>query len=191
MLHLPEASRSCVTRPDRSGSSPYQKIHSSLLECSDRAAVGSGGGGAGWGGNSWGGGGWRWKPPPRAACIGSSALRKALAEVGIAEAGGGRGACTRRHTHRMSAARHLENDAKTGSSRGSVEYDVSVHSNLRHLMPHRSVCNNKAILVTCLSQKCVLGCIYIVAWIRNINLDLIVLSLQYNNNKQAIFSRRE
>jgi len=64
-----------------------------------------------------------------------------LAPPGIG-GGGGRGACTLRHTHRMSAARHLEKDDSTGSSSGSDDDaygTLSVYSSLRHLMPHKSV----------------------------------------------------
>lgn len=128
---------------ERSGSSPYQKIHSSLLECSDRVEFGSVA--AGGADDDAGGIMGRcccccWKPPPMAAaCIGS--MPKRLPPPGTG-GGGGRGACTLRHTHSMSAARHLENEDNTGSSSGSDDdaYEAfSVYSSLRHLMPHKSV----------------------------------------------------
>lgn len=145
-MDLPEMSWSRATRLERSGSSPYQKIHSSLLECSDRVEFGS----VTAGGADEDAGGiigrccccCCWKPPPMAAaCIGS--MPKRLPPPGTG-GGGGRGACTLRHTHNMSAARHLEKEDRTGSSRGSDDdaYEAfSVYSSLRHLMPHKSVCN--------------------------------------------------
>lgn len=51
---------------------------------------------------------------------------------------------TRRHTHRMSAARQREYDRSTGSSSGSlVAFGRSFTTNLRHLIPHKSVCKEK------------------------------------------------
>lgn len=92
-------SNSGTTKSVRSGSSPYQKIHSSL------AAVNESGG-----------------------CTLASLLILA----------------TRRHTHRMSAARHREYDRSTGSSNGSLDaLGRSFETSFRHLIPHRSVCKRR------------------------------------------------
>lgn len=108
--YLPVASSSWLTMPPRSGSSPYQKIQSSLAAASE-----SGG---------WAGG---------AGCGRPSG----------SNSGGCEGALTRRHTHRMSPARQREYEDSTGSSRGSTPGPPSdsLHTSLRHLIPHSSVWN--------------------------------------------------
>lgn len=114
---LPQARSSGETNPERSGSSPYQKIQSSLAAVSER------GGGAGDGAM------FRSKIPAPAA--------GPLTPLdGVA--------ATLRHTHRMSPARHREKLESTGSSRGVPPNPpaTSPHTSFFHLIPHRSVCNN-------------------------------------------------
>jgi len=115
------------TRPERSGSSPYQKIQSSL------AAVRESGGGAGEG------------AMPR------SKMPAPGAEVAVAAAAGPEVAgvaATRRHTHRMSPAKHREKLDSTGSSRGVPPKPpaTSPHTSFLHLMPQRDVCQTIATI---------------------------------------------
>lgn len=116
-LHYsPHAMSSGDTRPERSGSSPYQKIQSSL------AAVRERGGGAGEG------------AMPRSKMPAPVAEAVAGPEVaGVA--------ATRRHTQRMSPARHREKLDNTGSSRGVPPKSpaTSPHTSFFHLIPQRSV----------------------------------------------------
>lgn len=125
-IHLPQAMSSGDTKPDRSGSSPYQKIQSSL------AAVTESGGGAGEGAI----------PRSKMLLPGAEAL---VAATGPEEAGV---AATRRHTHRMSPARHREKLDSTGSSRGVPPNppDTSPHTSFLHLIPQRSVCRIKIVI---------------------------------------------
>lgn len=58
----------------------------------------------------------------------------------LRSADGGAAVATLRHTQRISAARHRENEERIGSSDGSGVKPVSPCTNLRHFMPHRSVC---------------------------------------------------
>lgn len=106
--HLPTASNSGETRFVKSGSSPYQKIHNSLAECNDNG---------GWTGPAGCGNIGSKRPPPADGCCDVP---------------------TRRHTQRISPAKHLEKLESTGSSIGSGE-NPSPQTSLRHLMPHRSV----------------------------------------------------
>ncbi|KAG8288487.1 hypothetical protein J6590_016610 [Homalodisca vitripennis] len=107
--YSPVASSSWLTMPERSGSSPYQKIQSSLAAASDS-------------GGCWG---------PAGGCGSPSGSNMSRCPGWL---------LTRRHTHRMSPARHREKDESTGSSRGSRP-SASPHTSLRHLIPHSSVCN--------------------------------------------------
>lgn len=111
----PDFCNSGATRLLRSGSSPYQKIHSSLAAVNDS-------------------GGCVTAPlPPDTDMFRSNRLAEA--------SGSCLGAATRRHTHRMSAARQRAYELRTGSSSGSpLASGRSPRPSLRHLMPHRSVC---------------------------------------------------
>jgi len=111
------------TKPERSGSSPYQKIHSSL------AAVRESGGGAGEGAI----------PRSKIPAPGADALAAAEPELaGVA--------ATRRQTQRMSPAKHREKLDSTGSSKGVPPKPpaTSPHTSFRHLMPQREVCKSKS-----------------------------------------------
>lgn len=104
--YLPHAMSSGETRPERSGSSPYQKIQSSL------AAVRERGGGAGEG------------------AMFISNMPDPVAEAAAGPEVDGV-AATRRHTHKMSPARHREKLESTGSilERGAPE-------TASHFAPH-------------------------------------------------------
>lgn len=118
--YLPHAMSSGETRPERSGSSPYQKIQSSL------AAVRERGGGAGEG------------------AMFISNMPDPVAEAAAGPEVDGV-AATRRHTHKMSPARHREKLESTGSSRGVPPKPpaTSPHTSFLHLIPQRSVCKTK------------------------------------------------
>lgn len=111
----PQAISSGDTRPDKSGSSPYQKIQSSL------AAVNDNGGGAGDGAIP------KSKIPP--------APPPPLVTLfdGVA--------ATRRQTHNISPARHREKLDSTGSSSGVPPNPptISPQTSFRHFIPQRSV----------------------------------------------------
>lgn len=116
LVYIPPPRRTGATRPERSGSSPYQNIHNSLAACNDSGGCLIGGGGS-----------------------------PILSKMPLVPApppgstGAGADVPTRRHTHRISAAKQRENDDSTGSSNGSVKNAGSPCTSLRHLMPHRSV----------------------------------------------------
>lgn len=115
IFNLPaDLCNSGATRSLRSGSSPYQKIHSSLAAVNDS-------------------GGCVTAPlPPDTDIFRSNRFAEA--------SGSCLGAATRRHTHRISAARHRAYELRTGSSSGSpVASGRSPRPSLRHLMPQRSV----------------------------------------------------
>lgn len=116
--NLPEDFNSSgETSSDKSGSSPYQNIHNSFAALRD-----SGG------------------------CVTVPILGpvKLISYIFPEGSGSGFGAATLRHTQSMSTARHLEYDRRTGSSRGSPDaFGRSPCTNLRHLMPQRSVCKQK------------------------------------------------
>lgn len=120
--YSPQVMSSGDTRPERSGSSPYQKIQSSL------AAVRESGGGAGEG------------AMPRSKMPAPGAEAAAVAAAAGPEVAGV--AATRRHTHRMSPAKHREKLDSTGSSRGVPPKPpaTSPHTSFLHLMPQRDVC---------------------------------------------------
>lgn len=130
-VYSPQAMSSGDTRPERSGSSPYQKIQSSL------AALRESGGGAGEG------------AMPRSKMPAPGAEAAAAAAAGPLEAGV---PATRRHTHKMSPARHREKLDSTGSSRGVPPNPpaTSPQTSFLHLIPQRDVCKT-------ISQQLVIG----------------------------------
>ena len=118
--NLPQAMSSGDTRPLRSGSSPYQNIHSSFAACNES------GGGAGDG----------------AIAFMSKMLFEAAAAAAAAwPCDWAWEALTRRQTQRMSPARQREKLASTGSSRRVPPKPpaTSPHTSFRHFIPHRSV----------------------------------------------------
>lgn len=126
-IHSPQAINSGDTRPERSGSSPYQKIQSSL------AAVRESGGGAGEG------------AMPRSKMPAPGAEEAAAAGPEVAGV-----AATRRHTHNISPAKHREKLDSTGSSRGVPPKPpvTSPHTSFLHLIPQRDVCQTTVVIST-------------------------------------------
>lgn len=137
------------TRPERSGSSPYQKIQSSL------AAVRESGGGAGEGAMP------RSKMPAPGAEAAALAAAAGPAVAGVA--------ATRRHTHRMSPAKHREKLDNTGSSRGVPPNPpaTSPHTSFLHFIPQRDVWKIKRNIsdFAYKNHKCIDGTIYVYLFI--------------------------